>query len=118
MRGVDTRLVRSGDVWLVQFDPVIGHEQAGRRPAIVVSGDDYHRVQLGLATFVPITSQGRGWASYVPVTGPSTGLHRSSFALADQIRTMSVDRMDRRLGNVDTNTLAAIRSYLRDLLEL
>ena len=51
---------KRGDVIGVDFDPVIGHEQGGQRPALVLSADDYNRV-VGLAIVVPITRQAKGY---------------------------------------------------------
>nr|MDQ3322854.1 type II toxin-antitoxin system PemK/MazF family toxin [Acidobacteriota bacterium] len=49
---------RGNAVWL-DFNPQSGHEQAGRRPAIVVSPSSYNR-KVGLALFCPITNQAKG----------------------------------------------------------
>lgn len=57
---------KRGDVIRVDFDPVIGHEQGGQRPALVLSADDYNRV-VGLAIVVPITLQARGYPFEVSV---------------------------------------------------
>ena len=51
---------RRGDVISVDLDPVRGHEQGGRRPALVLSADDYNRV-VGLALVVPITMKAKGY---------------------------------------------------------
>jgi mRNA interferase MazF len=57
---------KRGDVIRVDFDPVIGHEQGGQRPALVLSADDYNRV-VGLAIVVPITLQAKGYPFEVPI---------------------------------------------------
>jgi mRNA interferase MazF len=49
-----------GDVVWLQFNPQVGHEQAGRRPALVVSPDAYNR-KVGLALLCPITSRIKGY---------------------------------------------------------
>jgi mRNA interferase MazF len=49
-----------GDVITVDLDPVKGHEQGGRRPALVLSADDYNRI-VGLALVVPITMKAKGY---------------------------------------------------------
>jgi mRNA interferase MazF len=51
---------RRGDVIMIDLDPVKGHEQGGRRPALVLSADDYNRV-VGLALVVPITTKAKGY---------------------------------------------------------
>lgn len=49
-----------GDVVWLTFDPQAGHEQAGRRPAVVISPGGYNR-RVGLAIFCPVTSQTKGY---------------------------------------------------------
>ena len=57
---------KRGDVIRIDFDPVIGHEQGGQRPALVLSADDYNRV-VGLAIVVPITLQAKGYPFEVQI---------------------------------------------------
>ncbi|MEW6219536.1 MAG: type II toxin-antitoxin system PemK/MazF family toxin [Thermodesulfobacteriota bacterium] len=51
---------KRGEVIMVDFEPVRGHEQGGHRPALVLSADDYNRI-VGLAVVVPITSQAKDY---------------------------------------------------------
>lgn len=73
-----------GDVVWLRFDPQVGHEQAGRRPALVVSPKVYNR-KVGLALFCPITSQVKGYP--FEVVFPS-GLPVSGAVLSDQIKSL------------------------------
>lgn len=77
-------------VWLT-FNPQAGHEQAGRRPALVLSPRSYNR-KTGLALFCPITSRAKGYPFEValPAAGTVTGV-----VLADQIK--SLDWRSRRV---------------------
>ena len=50
---------RRGEVWLTIFDPVEGHEQAGRRPALVLSADEFNASRAELVTVLPLTSKYR-----------------------------------------------------------
>ncbi len=54
------RQPRRGEVWQVAFDPVVGREQAGERPAVVVSFDDLNATTAGIAIVLPITRRDRG----------------------------------------------------------
>jgi mRNA interferase MazF len=75
---------RRGDVVWLDFDPHVGHEQGGHRPAIVISPDDYNRT-TGLAIVCPITSKAKGFAREVPVP---PGLAVSGVVLCDHIRNV------------------------------
>jgi len=70
-------------VWLA-FDHQSGHEQAGRRPALVLSPAAYNG-RIGLALLCPLTSQIKGYPFEVPV---STGLPVSGVVLSDQIKSL------------------------------
>ena len=105
-----------GDVVWVQPEIVVGREQAGRRPALVVAGAGYLQTVDTLALVVPITTVDRGWPNHIEVFG--TELEQRSWAMSEQIRTISRERVVGRAGRADDATLAAVRSWLADFLEL
>ena len=107
-----------GDVWDAEFDPVRGHEQAGRRPALIVTADILNRGQSGLVYVLPITSRDRRVRLHVPVVPPEGGLTVRSFVMCEQLRVFAVERLIRRRGVVSPDTLAAIEERLRFALEL
>ena len=73
-----------GDIVWLQFDPQAGHEQAGRRPAFVLSPRAYNR-RVGLALFCPVTSKAKGYPFEVPLPQGSvvTGV-----VLSDQLKSL------------------------------
>jgi len=105
-----------GDVVWLQPEIVVGREQAGRRPALVVAGAGYLQTVDTLALVVPITTVDRGWPNHIEVFG--TELEQRSWAMSEQIRTISRERVVGRAGRADDATLAAVRSWLADFLEL
>jgi len=105
---------RGSIVWM-EFTPQAGHEQAGRRPAIVLTTLSYHE-RSSLAIVCPITSAEHGWPMEVKLPD---GLPVSGVVLADQIR--SVDREARHLkiiGMAPQEVLDAIDARLAPLLSL
>jgi len=70
-------------VWLT-FDPRARHEQAGRRPALVLSPRSYNR-KVGLALFCPITSRAKGYPFEVAIP---PGLSLGGVVLADQVKSL------------------------------
>jgi mRNA interferase MazF len=76
--------LEAGDIAWVELDPVLGTEQAGRRPALVVSGAVYNEASRR-AVICPISRSKRDWAFNIPL--PS-GLRTSGAVMADQIRTV------------------------------
>ncbi len=73
-----------GDIVWLQFTPQAGHEQAGRRPAFVVSPLAYSR-KVGLALFCPITSRIKGYPFEVALP---EGLEVSGAVLSDQVKSL------------------------------
>jgi mRNA interferase MazF len=74
-----------GDIVWLDFDPQAGHEQAGRRPAIVLSHRDYNS-RTRLAIICPITSQYKPYPFIVPL--PEHTLPKPSYVLADQVKSL------------------------------
>lgn len=108
----------SGSVIWVQLDPTRGREQAGTRPAVVLSSDGYLDAVPDLVIVVPVTTRDRGWAHHVPLRGRNLSLDRASFAMTEQPRTISRQRINRQAGRVDDQTFAAITVWIRDFLDL
>jgi len=76
---------KRGDVIRINFDPVIGHEQGGYRPALVLSADDYNRI-VGLAIVVPITLHAKGYPFEVQIPKE----HKvSGVILADHVKCIA-----------------------------
>ena len=106
---------RRGDVVWLTFDPQAGHEQAGRRPAFVISPEAYNR-KTGLFLACPVTSRVKGYPFEVPL--PSE-LGVSGVVLSDQIK--SLDWKARRAefaASVDEGTLGDIVSRILPLIEV
>lgn len=110
--------MKRGEVWLVSLDPVVGHEQAGRRPALIVSADDLNQGPGGLVTVLPITSKPRRLPSRVRIVPPEGGLTLESWVITEQIRTVSKQRLVSRLGWANTATIKAVETCMRLVLDL
>ncbi len=101
----------AGDLVWLEFDPQAGHEQAGRRPAVVVSPASYN-AKTGLMLCCPLTTRVKGYPFEVPVAGSHAGV-----VLADQVKNL--DWRARRatpMGRVAAAELAAVRARLRALI--
>jgi mRNA interferase MazF len=111
--------LRPGDVWLVNLNPVIGSAQAGRRPAVIVSGPLHLSLPHAVVFVVPITSRDRGLRHQVAVASQASGLSKlPSFTRPEDARAVSYERLERRIGAVTPAELAAMRRILRAFLDL
>lgn len=109
---------RRGEVWLVDFGEPIGREQAGRRPAVVVSDDDLNDGPAGLVIVVPLTTARRGLPSHVELDDPATGLDQVSYAKGEDVKSVSEQRLVARLGAVPVEAMFELDRVLRFLLRL
>lgn len=107
-----------GEIWSVDLNPTRGHEQAGKRPALIVSTDPFNHGPASLVVVVPLTSQDKGLPLHVAVVPPEGGLKQPSFIKCEDVRSISQERLAHRWGKVSPKTLAAVASRLRLLLEL
>jgi mRNA interferase MazF len=102
-----------GDAVWITLDPQAGHEQAGRRPALVLSPSAYNG-RVGLALFCPITNQAKGYPFEVSLP---EGLSVTGVAGADQVK--SLDWRARKaswIGTVPEEVVAEVVRRLQTLL--
>lgn len=112
-----TSIPRAGDVWIAYLDPAIGNEQRGNRPVVIVSANWFNDATGGnLALAVPITSARKKYATHVPIQSSEANLDRESWAMCEQIRTLSPTRFKRKRGSISEETLQAIRKTINALL--
>lgn len=107
-----------GDIWLADLNPVRSHEQAGRRPVLVISEDIFNQSRADLVVVVPITSTLRNIPFHVVVHPPEGGLTNRSALLCEAVRSISKDRLIVRWGSVSPGTMAEVEDRLRTLMGL
>lgn len=110
-------VILTGDILWVDLGLGVGREQGGRRPIVVVSSNDYLASVDALMLAVPVTSRNRAWPNHVPLSGP-TALERPSYAMTEQVRSISRERIVGAAGSIDQDCLDRMRVYLRDFLDL
>jgi len=101
-----------GDVWLADLNPVVGTEQAGVRPVLIVSRDILNATGSADVFAVPITSTPKQLRSRIPIGPPEGGLDRPSFIMCDKLRSISRLRLKKRLDSVKADTLATVTEVL------
>jgi mRNA interferase MazF len=98
---------KRGDAVWISFNPQAGHEQAGRRPALVLSPEAYNR-KVGLALLCPITSRIKGYPFEVRIPD---GLPAEGVILSDQVK--SLDWRARRAALICSLPKATVREALQ-----
>lgn len=109
-----------GEIWLFDPDPVKGVEIGKKvRPALIISSDALNHGPSGLIIIVPITSKNKQIFSHVRIDPPEGGLVVPSFAICEQIRSITKERLVKRLGKIkDQTILQNIHSWIMDLIWL
>lgn len=107
-----------GEVWLVNLDPIEGHEQGGRRPGLIISVDRFNSGAAELVVLLPITSKAKAIPFHVGVTPPEGGLKQPSYIKCEDVRSVSRARLARRYGRVSPETMLQVEDRLRILLGL
>ncbi|MBV2183856.1 MAG: endoribonuclease MazF [Rhizobium sp.] len=103
-----------GDIVWMNFTPQSGHEQAGRRPAVVLSPKAYNQ-RAGLLVCVPITNQIKGYPFEVVLSGSGA----TGAALADQVKSLDWQtRQAERKGKATSVELAEIKAKIKSLLKI
>ncbi|MFD6889884.1 type II toxin-antitoxin system PemK/MazF family toxin [Streptomyces sp. NPDC059957] len=115
-----SRLARPWQVWYADLSPVIGSEQSGRRPILVLSSPTHAAFPIPRTIVVPLTTKTRGLDHHVPITSRESGLDRPSWARTDDIRSISEQRLvgQRPLGVITDKEKNEVRRYLRLMLDL
>jgi mRNA interferase MazF len=107
------RVPERGDAVWISLDPQAGHEQAGRRPALVLSPSSYNR-KAELALVCPITNQAKGYPFEVAVP---EGLAVSGVILADQVKSLDWrERHAEFMGRMPEQTIIEVLEKLKTLL--
>ena len=99
-----------GDVYLVQLDPTRGSEIRKTRPCLIVSPDELNE-HLRTVIVAPMTTGGHAY----PWRVSCRFQNKSGFVATEQIRTVDVDRLARRLGRLAPNALSAVLSTLEEM---
>jgi mRNA interferase MazF len=103
---------------MVDLGETRGHEQAGIRPAVVVSVDAVNHGPAELVIAIPITSRAKRNPAHVAVQPPEGGLTKPSFIKCEDLRSLSHERLIRHMGVVSPSTLQAAEQWMRILLGL
>ncbi len=107
---------RQGEIFWVHLDPVRGSEQAGKRPAVIISGDTLNGA-TNIRIVCALTTRIRGSTGRVTVPKiKENGLKQDSDVIVFQVRAVSVERIGKKIGKVTAGQLEAIIVSLGDLL--
>jgi mRNA interferase MazF len=107
-----------GEIWLVDLNPVRGHEQAGTRPCLIFSVDQFNQSAADVVVAIPLTSKFKGVPLHVEILPPEGGLKILSYIKCEDVRSLAKERLLKCLGKITENSLALVEDRIRILLGL
>ena len=98
--------VKRGDIFYADLSPVVGSEQGGTRPVLIVQNDtgNRHSPTVIAAAITSQTGKAR-LPTHINIAGGSVGLSKDSVILLEQIRTLDKSRLRERMGKLDGSTM-------------
>ena len=106
--------VRRGDIFFADLSPVVGSEQGGLRPVLIVQNDvgNRHSPTVIAAAITSRTSKTR-LPTHIDVRSDVSGLNRDSVVLLEQIRTIDKSRLKERMGHIDEGAMGEINDAIQ-----
>lgn len=109
-----------GELYQASLDPIIGSEQGGSRPVLIVSRNALN-ANAPIVIVVPLTrrdNKRRLYPTHVEIRAGEGGLSKDSVALCEQIRVISKERLTKRIGQLSAQTMSRVDSTLVIALDL
>lgn len=105
--------MKRGDIYFADLDPVIGSEQGGKRPVLLIQNDLGNRFSPTVI-ILPLTSRTgkKALRTHVPVSPPQGGITKPSIILCEQVRTVEKSRLKKHLGTLPTEKMALVERAL------
>lgn len=110
--------MKRGEIWFANLNPVVGNEQAGKRPVLIISVDAFNSGGARMVVAVPFTKHDKKQPLHVPVKAEETGLTIDSFIKTEDIRGISKERLINKIGEVNARTMKEVEIRLKMLLGL
>ncbi len=113
MIGVLVLTVRRGEIYYADLSPVVGSEQGGLRPVLIVQNDvgNKHSPTV-IAAAITSQKEKAKLPPHIRLDSKSCGLAKDSIVLLEQIRTLDKQRLREKMGSLDTNSMNAVNSAL------
>ncbi len=109
--------MKQGEIWDVYFDPVLGSEQGGRRPALIISGNLANN-NLNTIIACPLTSKLKKYhGNLILKPSASNGLSKTSEVMTIHIRSLSKERFLERMGAISKSDFQSVKDGLDKIIK-
>ena len=105
--------MKRGEIWRADLDPVVGSEQGGIRPVVILQNDVGNRYSPTVIVAAVTSRRGKSRLPvHVDITGAECGLPKNSIVLLEQLRTLEKRRLSHRMGRLTEETMARVEAAL------
>lgn len=105
--------VKRGDIFYADLSPVVGSEQGGIRPVLIVQNDVGNRYSPTVIAAAITSRQGKAkLPTHIPIEAAGSGLQKDSVVLLEQVRTLDKRRLKEKMGSVDYQAMKEINQAL------
>ncbi len=105
--------IKRGDIYYADLSPVIGSEQGGLRPVLIVQNDVGNKYSpTVIAAAITSRVSKAKLPTHIDLTGEGAGLAKDSVVLLEQIRTIDKKRLKEKMGHVDEDTMKSVNSAI------
>ena len=101
--------IKRGDIYYADLSPVVGSEQGGIRPVLIVQNDIGNRYSPTVIAAAITSRQSKAkLPTHIPIEAQGCGLSKDSVVLLEQIRTIDKKRLKERMGTVDDGAMSKV----------
>nr|MBQ8891179.1 type II toxin-antitoxin system PemK/MazF family toxin [Clostridia bacterium] len=105
--------IRRGDIYYADLSPVVGSEQGGLRPVLIVQNDVGNKYSPTVIAAAITSKMGKTrLPTHIDIPGEDAGLSRDSVILLEQIRTLDKTRLKEKMGHLDEDTMRGVNSAI------
>ena len=105
--------IKRGDIYYADLSPVVGSEQGGIRPVLIIQNDVGNRYSPTVIAAAITSRQSKTkLPTHIPIEAGGCGLQKDSVVLLEQVRTLDERRLKEKMGSVDTGAMKAVNQAL------
>ena len=111
--------VKRGDIYYADLSPVVGSEQGGLRPVLIVQNDVGNRYSPTVIAAAITSKMGKArLPTHIDIPGNDVGLSKDSVILLEQVRTIDKKRLKEKMGHLDDGTMSSVNNAIQVSLGL
>lgn len=106
-------IIKRGDIYYADLSPVIGSEQDGIRPVLIVQNDLGNKYSPTVIAVAITTQNKTKLPTHIPINKKVSNLPKNSIILVEQIRTLDKSRLKNKIGSLDEKTMLKVKAALK-----